>query len=254
MRRFLFAVAGSLAIPGCLVGTGDISTESGKDDDGSGTGPGGGQSGQSAVTATLDKAAISTELGKLETLTITVTGTNGFSGAVDVVPSVVNAAGEPVAGWQLTPTPASVNLPLDGSAQVQVAVSVPSDAAVLSPKIKVALKTALGSAPAEVSAAVTVAKQITIGLAATGTASPHAAWPAVGQTLTIRAGTKVVFHNADSIAHQMHGSGGILHEAGLLAPGGDYTVTPSANGQWWCHAHGEGSGAARSIKVIPASP
>lgn len=204
----------------------------------------------------IDRTAVSTELGRTETLAITITGQNGFSGAVAITPSVVDADGKAIEGWTLTPTPASVDLSANGSAQVQLTVSIPTDAVVLTSKVKVALNGASGAALiTDVSSAFTIAKQVTIDLPAAGIAPPrHITWPAPGQSITIHAGTKVVFHNGDTVPHRIHGSDGIAHEPDDLAAGADYVTTPTAVagkvGTWWCHAH-ESSAAARMINVVP---
>jgi hypothetical protein len=253
MRRTSAAVLFILAAPACVIGE---STSGGGDQvngEGDGTGGGGGGGAEPApVSAQADRTAVSTQLGKTETLTVTVSSLDGFSGAVDVVPSVVDEAGKAVQGWALTPTPASVELSGQGSAQIQLAVEIPTDAAVLAPKIKVALKDATGKQWAtDMISAFQVANQVTINLAATGTAIPHSAWPEAGQTTTIRSGAKVIFHNQDTIPHLIHGGKGIPHEVVDLAPGADYTVTPTKTDSWWCHKHQESPTSGRKVTVIP---
>jgi len=165
---------------------------------------------------------------------------------------MVDAAGNAVTGWTLTPTPATVDLGSKASAQVQLVVTVPTDAAVLTPHVKIGLQDGSGKTWAsDMTAAFTVAKQLTIELPASGIAPPkHLAWPDSGQVITVRAGTKVSLYNADSVPHRIHGSNGVPHEPGDLAPGADYVVTPTVDGKWYCHSH-ESSANARTIKVIP---
>lgn len=87
------------------------------------------------------------------------------------------------------------------------------------------------------------------GTAGTGTASPHTNLPQPNSRLTIHQGTKIIFHNGDTIAHEIHADGGIPHEGGALNPNADYTVTPSGDADWYCHDH-ESSGQARIVSVI----
>ena len=85
--------------------------------------------------------------------------------------------------------------------------------------------------------------------AGTGAGSPHTSLPLPNSRLTIHSGAKVIFHNADTIAHRIHADGGIAHEATDLAPGGDYVTTPSGDADWYCHDH-ESSAQARLVNVL----
>jgi plastocyanin len=204
------------------------------------------------VGGTVDKTTVATELGKTETLMLTVTGTMGFSGTVNIVPTVVDAAGNPVTGWTLTPTPASVDLSTDGSAQVSLTVAIPTDTAALASTVKVGLTST--AAAVAVTSAFTVANQYTFNLEAVGTGA-HTLWPARASDVQIHAGAAIIFHNADTIPHEIHGDNGVQHEGGALAAGADYKTVPTATaggpGSWYCHLHGIDSANARTVTVIP---
>lgn len=269
MRTTVLAGLLALALPACLVGSGDITSDpggggggttggggggggggtGGGDQGGGGSGGGGGMTPTPKVAGTVDKTTVDTELATTTTLTYTITGSDGFSGAVNVTPSVVDAQGNPVTGWTLTANPTSVTLDTNGTQTVAVDVKIPSDNQALTPTVKLDLAS---SAPAvEVDSAFTIKNQVTITIdAGTGAGSPHTNLPLPNSRLQIHSGTKVIFHNADTINHRIHADGGINHEPTDLTPGNDYITTPSGDADWYCHDH-EGGGQARLVNVIP---
>jgi hypothetical protein len=253
------AVLFALLLPACVV-TGEIegvggdngsggggSGGSGGGGDGSGSGSGSDTQNTPKITASVDKATVMTELGKTETIAVTINSVNGFTGAVTVTPSVMNGA-TAVTGWTITATPPSVDLAQDASQTVMLSVKVPTDTAALTPDVKIDLAS---SAPAtSVSSAFTVANQVTINFGNVGTTAPHAGLPAPNAPVRILKGAKVVFHNGDTIQHVIHADGGINHEnTSLGQPGTDYVVTPTDNATWYCHNHESGA-VARPVLVI----
>jgi len=164
-------------------------------------------------------------------------------------PRITNAAQAAVTGWTLAPTPASVTLTDGSTAQVKMNVAVPTDDAELAPII--ALDLSDGSSTATVSTDLSVKNQLTINLDAAGSASgTHTSWPAKNAPIKIRSGATVIFHNADTVVHRIHASGGIVHEPSDLAAGGDYNagkVTSSAT--WYCHDHENATNDSRLVNV-----
>lgn len=257
MRITVLAGLVALALPGCLVGTGDITSGPAGGDDTTNPNPDPNPNPNPDptptptphVSATVDKPTVDTELATTETLTYTITGTDGFAGDVTVTPSVVDEQGAPVTGWTLTPDPATVTLAENGTATVTLAVMIPSDNQALTPTVKLGLSSSADAS--EVTSAFTIKNQVTITIdAGTGTGSPHTNLPQPNSRLTIHQGTKLIFHNADGIAHRIHGDGGIPHEQGDLGTGTDYVVTPTSSADWYCHDH-EGGGQARIVQVVP---
>lgn len=262
MRSFLALGFVALLLPACLVGSGEITGagDDGTGDDGTGGGGGGGGGGGDGsgsgsgssqptprVSAMVDKDAVSTELGKTETLTLTIAGYDGFAGAVTITPSMLSGA-TAATGYVITATPTSVDLTADGSATVQVTVKVPSNPMTLTPELKLDLTSS--AAPQSVTSLFTVANQYTVNIATgTGTAAPHSGLPAVNAPIRLRLGAKLIFHNGDTIQHVIHADGGINHENTALGmPGTDYVTTPTGDATWYCHDH-EGSGTARPVLV-----
>ena len=255
VRMRIAPIAFALLLPACIVGTGDIeglgddqggdgtgggNGGGGGDGDGSGDGSGGGGTEVTPrITASVDKPSIATELGKTESLALTINSVDGFAGPVSITPSVVDGA-TALAGWTVTAEPTSVDLAAGGSANVTLAVTVPTDAASLTPTLKLDLGST--AEPLSVESTLAVTNQITIEIpAGTGTGSPHAGLPAINAPIRLRMGAKVVFHNADNTTHQIHANGGIQHQDGGLAPGADYIVTPNDSATWYCHSHENGN-------------
>jgi hypothetical protein len=252
------ALALALLLPACIVGSGEIEGVGDDDQGGGGGGGGGGGDGSGSgsgsgsstptpkITASVDRSAITTELGKTENVVLTINSVNGFTGAVTLTPTVMDGA-TPVTGYTITATPPMIDLAADATATVTLAIKVPTDTASLAPTVKLDLASSAPAVTVDSSLAITNQYTITIP-PGTGTAVPHAGLPAVNATLRLRMGAKVVFHNGDTISHQIHANGGIPHEANALAPGSDYIVTPSDNATWYCHAHESGT-QARPILV-----
>jgi hypothetical protein len=259
MRSTLALGFVALLLPACLVGTGDITGTGGDDTGGGGGGGAGGGGGEGSgegggnntptprVTGSVDKTTVSTELGKTEMLTLTITSEDGFSGPVEINPSVV-ADLTPVTDWTLTATPPSVTLAAGESQTVQLAVKIPTNTASLTPTLNIDLGS---SAEAfAMTSAFTVANQYTIEIAAgTGTGA-HSSLPNPNAPIKLRTGAKLVFHNGDTVQHVIHSDGmGFPHEnTGAGQAGTDYIVTPRQSGTWYCHNH-EGGGLARPVLV-----
>ena len=267
MRSPILAGVLALLIPACIVGSGEIT---GTGDDGTGgtggtgggtgggdgtdggtgggTGSGGGNTSTPRIAGAIDKATVSTQLGKTETVTVTVTSMNNFAGAVTVTPTLLNGT-TALNGWTITADPATVNLAAGASMPVQLSVKIPTDAAALTPDLKIDL--AGGSATASVDSAFTIAKVLEVDIdAGTGTSSPHTKLPSPNSPIRVRSGTQLVFHNGDNIQHVIHGDGGIPHEnTSLGGAGTDYKVTVTNDATWYCHNH-EGSGQARPVLIV----
>lgn len=256
MRSHLLAGFVAVLLPACLIGTGDITDvgdesgdESGGGSDGTGGGDGNGGTGGGTmnmprVQASVDKTTVSSELGKTETLMVTVQSMDGFAGTVSVNASVLDGT-TALTGFTLTPSPASVTLEPGMSQQVELKVTIPTDAAALSPSLKIDLGNGVTT-----TSEFTIAKQVTVTIpAGTGTGGNHLMLPAPNAPIRIRTGTKMIFRNADGANHVIHGNGGIPHENTALGqPNTDYVVTPTDDATWYCHSH-EGTAIARPVIV-----
>lgn len=242
MRSLLVSIA-ALAFPSCVqdisgTGTGDQGSGSNTGSDmGSATGTGA----TASMSAAVDQSTVSTELGKTVKLTYTFTSQNGFTGSLALTPT-------PITGWKFTANPATVTLAANGTATAELDVMVPTDAIELAPSIALGVND--GTNSTSVDSAFTVAKQLTVALDAVGSAmGTHVNWPAKNAPYKIRSGTIVIFHNSDTVAHEIHAGGGIQHEIGALAAGADYKTAPvTSDATWYCHIH-EAGADSRGVTV-----
>jgi hypothetical protein len=144
----------------------------------------------------------------------------------------------------------SVDLTAGATQMVSISVKIPTDATELAPSVKLDLASSL---PTEhIASTFTVKKQLTITFdAGTGMTSPHSSLPAIGTPIKVQSGTLLIFHNGDTIQHIVHGDAGIPHEDQINGgqPGGNYMVTITADGDFYCHDH-EGSAQARVFNVL----
>lgn len=256
--RIIFAAVLALSLPACL-GPGEITGVGGEDGTGEGDGTGGGTGGGGGsgsgsgapgtprIQATADKTTVTTELGKTETMTLTIQSMDGFAGPVPITASVTDGAAA-LTGFNVTATPASVDLTAGGSATVQVQVQIPTDPSSLAPKLEVDLG---GTSPMNLTTDVTIANRLMIMIAAgTGTGGTHGGLPAANSPIRVRSGAQLVFMNQDSIQHVIHGNGGIPHEdLGAGMPNTEYMVTVNADATWYCHSHEGASGINRPVRV-----
>ncbi len=243
MRSILLASIAALAFPACVQDISSSGTGTGSDtgSDTTGTGETGGGGSTPSIAAAVDQSTVSTELGKTVKLTYTVTSENGYAGTV-------TATAPTMTGWTITATPASATLAAGGTTTIELDVAIPTDATDLAPSIALGLSD--GTNSTSVASTFTVAKQLTVNLDAAGSANgTHVTWPAKNAPLKIRSGTVVIFHNADTVQHEIHAGGGIAHESGELQAGADYKTAPvTSDATWYCHNH-EAGGDSRGVVV-----
>jgi len=202
-----------------------------------------------AIATSLDRTTIATELGRTETVVVTVTSSGGYTGLVNVRLALGNSVNAPVS-WSVPNNPKDVTVPANGSVNATFTLTVPTDAADLNVTLY-AHATELFGGLSTATSAITVTNRYTIVYpAGTGSSTAHTG---VGPaSLTIRAGATIVFENQDSIQHETWGDGsGIPHEqSGGGQPGGAYIVMPTTNGIWYCHTH-ELATSSRTVTVTP---
>jgi plastocyanin len=193
-----------------------------------------------ALAVALAPTPLATELRTTNHITAIVS-TNGLAGAATIRIDAINAP-----DWTVS-TPQTVAMPSTGTAVVGFDVTIPSDAATLTASIRV--RATIGTTTADAFGQITAAKQITIVIPeGSGTTSYHTELGP--DLLRIRAGTLLRWYNADTIAHAIHGQGGILHEMiDQGAPGTYFTATVNADGTWYCHTHEYNH--PRMVTVVP---
>jgi hypothetical protein len=250
MRTPFLAALLALSLPACIAGeitdVGD--NQGGGDQGGGGDGTGGGDGSGSGsqntprVVATVDKDAITTELGKAETVTVTLRSEEGFAGDVTVAARLVDPGD--VAMPNLTmQAPANVVLAANATTTATFQIQVPMNAtgADLTGELKIDLMSDVGTQ--SLSTTVNVKAIYTVDYALnTGNAVANHMNAGV-QNLVVKRGAILRFHNSDTITHRIHGDGAFPHEAGVGASGRNYDVAttalaPGSGGNLGCHDHG----------------
>jgi hypothetical protein len=242
----------SLSLVGCTVGDTGGGGAGGPD-----AGLGGNGSSDAPVTtprvaSTIDKATVTSGLGKDETVTLTLTSQGDFAGPVTIAASLVNAQGQSLAPVTVQ-GPASVTLSAGQSMPATYTISIPSNASSgdFTGILKLALSSSAGTE--ELTSSLSIAATYTFDIPdGTGTATEN--HPSTGKTISLKRGAQISVHNSDSIKHVTHGTG-LAHEADAGGqPGGTYTVSttaiaPGTSGVLiGCHLHG-GNGTYATVKV-----
>ena len=205
------------------------------------------------VTATLDRTSISTELGKSEVVTLTLTSAGGFAGNVGVATSVLDGSNAPMsAGVATVAAPATIAIAVDGTVTHQITIAIPSNATgtAVSGSVKFDLTSPAGNQ--SLTAALAVAPIYTVKYTATMTTDPatHPIQSGVqAPNVTLKRGTLVRYKNESGIQHVTHGDGIFAHEQPTNNPalggltGGTYELptlqaAPGSMGRLGCHNHG----------------
>jgi cysteine-rich repeat protein len=261
LRTSLALLLSSLTV-GCMVG--DPGTEGGDDDgaggatcgdgvkqgneacdDGNTTG-GDGCSATCAVetnpslSASIDKTSITTELGKTERVTLTLTSVDGFAGTVQVATSVVVGA-TPVTGLPVQ-GPATIAIAAGATVPTQYTLVIPSNLTGADLAATINFDLTAPVAVQDLSSSLNVAAIYTVTIApGTGAAGANH----VTGKVTLKRGTNIRFVNKDTVQHITHGGPVFPHEtisANTGLPNGTYEVetiglAPSTNGKLGCHNH-----------------
>jgi hypothetical protein len=268
MRTPFLACLLIASVPACVIGPGEITgvgdgVETGEgggggggggEGEGEGTG-GGGSTATPRVTAAVDKATMSTELGKAETVTISLTSVDGFAGDVSLSASLVDMANGAIPGITVN-GPATVTLNANGTGTAAFSITVATDATgvALNGQLKVAVSSPAGVV--DVTSAITINNSFTLDYP-TNTGTATANHPGRARTVNVKRGTVLRFTNTDTIDHIIHGGGAFSgnHENTTTggAPGRTYQiqtigVAPGGSGTLGCHSHGADSYATYVVQ------
>ena len=184
-----------------------------------------------AVTATLD--ATQTTLGLTHQATITLTPSDGFTGAV-----AIQATGLP-SGWTFQAQNATIS-----SAQplmVSGTLHVPTNTA--AGDVSFQLQATGGGKMHNAMLSITVKGEYIIHIAqgVATTNNPTAFGPNPTAVPLVPPGTKITWINDDTIAHRIHSDNGngFNHEPDNMNPGESYSVvvTGTGNYDYHCHIH-----------------
>jgi hypothetical protein len=253
MRSLPLAALLGLSLAGCLVGDTGAPGAGGDDDTGGMSGSGSGSDpGSNAPTPrvdiTVDKTTMATELKTQNPITVTVTGSGGFSGDVSLAASAVDANEAPLTAWEVDLSTPTVTLGVNGTVTVAAMLKIPAKATSLSGSVKVTATSAAAVGTHAASTAVTALNQVTFSLKVDPDTMlcgyPADAGPANPPALSL--GTKVRFFNTGTVNFEIH-SGGIISHQGqkpngeadpVTEPNTAYEQVPTDTGTavWYCHA------------------
>lgn len=210
------------------------------------------------VTAAVDKTTVMTELKSTNMVTVTVTGVDGFSGAVNLTAKAVDATNAPITGWTVALDTQSVTLTENGTATAVVTLTIPSDSRTLSGSVVVDATSSAGTE--SVTSAVTAAKQVTLDVTVTNN---DCVYPG---NVSVVSGTVVRFNNKNTVNFVIHSDGGALgvpHQGPgggqspddpVTEPNTAYARTTTASGAfgWYCHDLGPDLGAGNPRITVMA--
>lgn len=197
------------------------------------------------VAVGIGPSTISSELGSIDNdFTITVTGSDNFSGAVTLAYTGIPA------DWNAALDTDTVTVPVNGTATATLNVRVPTNSDAGTATINVTATSSAAPATAPTPATLDVLNQVTIHIpAGTGGGSHNFGTTSV----RIKAGATLRIQNDDGTAHVIHGDNVVPHEddgAPSADPGGVYAIpmNSTGDGDFYCHTHGD-SGEAVSVIV-----
>ncbi len=247
------ALFGLLLASGCTVG--DVGPNGGGGDDVVGDGDGS-DGGDDAVVVdaptpklavSVDKPTWMSELGAETMVTLSLTGSDGFSGAVNLVATVVDTAGAPLAGWTVELADPIVTLAENGVGTTVATVKIPTLNAGLAATLKFDVTNSLVSAQT-IETVGTVLNQVSIPITRGGGGN-GCQYPADFTQTRVKVGTTVRFVNADDAdSMRIHTSGGdgvgIPHQDNDMGPGTAYArlTTDAGSVSWYCHTPGNNPG------------
>jgi hypothetical protein len=252
MRTPLLAGLLAVLLPACIAG--EISDVGGDDQgggsgSGSGSGSGGGGGGGGGATpkvvGTIDKTAVATELGKTETITVSLAAEGGFAGDVTIGARLVDAADVTMPNVTMQ-APTNVALTANGTGTASFQITIPTNATGtdLNGSLKIDLMSSAGNQ--SLTATVAVKAQYTVDyLANTGATIGNHANANNVPNLVVKRGAILRFHNSDTATHIIHGGGVFPHENTTTGgtTGRNYDVqtigiAPGSQGTLGCHTHG----------------
>jgi hypothetical protein len=213
------------------------------------------------LTASLDQTTVAMELGQTYMLNLVLDAGGGFTGAVSIATSVVDAtSGTPITGLNVS-APSTTTITQDGTTMLPISIAVPINAS--GTKITANLKVDVTSslAPANLTSAVTVDNVFTVIYAdGTGTTVAKHPYPSLlTQTVSVKRGAIVRFKQMDTtpgIQHITHGDGVWTHESTASTSGlfGDVFDEPTVgiavggSGQMGCHDIGSATYATFKVQ------
>jgi hypothetical protein len=299
MRSFLLATLAAIAIPACtndITGGGGGGSSGGGGDDGDtcscpdgSTLPAGEcatecpapSSGAGSIAVATDLATYPGQLNSAVTATVTVTGSEGFSGLVTLAATVTDSTGAAITEWPVTLDNTMVSVTENGTASAKATIMIPttaipsSDATSMAGSLKITATPMATTVTAQsTTAALAIANTLEIDMSVVGGACVFPQFVLAGP-VNIAVGTVVNWKNTGAnaattgfVIHVDTNSSGIAHQgegAPALAPnetggssGGtpnpviwpeDVTAVVSGKVTWHCHAPDDSNAGAANLPV-----
>jgi cysteine-rich repeat protein len=204
----------------------------------------------------VDKQQISTELNKSHMITVTLVGSGGFGGAVNLTASAVDANNVAIPGWTIAFPNPTVNVPVDGSVDAVGTLTIPSENRGLTGTVVVDATSALG--PKSTRTAVTALNQVSLEVTMNG--NGQCVYTSVMGQTRVTVGTKIRMVNKGTdtmIFHSDGGARGVPHQDTntTTAVNAAYENTIGSAGNafnWYCHSPGPNPGNA--VQILPVAP
>jgi hypothetical protein len=141
-------------------------------------------------------------------LTVTVTGSGGFTGDVNLAATVVDGTNAPLAAWTVALDTPTVTLTENGTATAVATLTIPSENKALAGSVKIDATSSADAA--SVSSAITAANQVTFAVTQN---NGNCVYPTT-QATNVTYGTKIRFlNNTNDLTT-------IIHVNGVTAGGG----------------------------------
>ncbi|HEY3805176.1 MAG TPA: hypothetical protein VGL61_21350 [Kofleriaceae bacterium] len=305
MRSLLLAALAVVALPACtdsITGTGG-GGGGGGDDQGSGetcTCPDGSvqegndcatscpaPTGPATIAVAVDMPTYNTQLLQTVTSTVTVTGTNNFSGAVALTAAITDSTGTAITEWPVALDNSALTLTANGTATAKATITIPSVAIPSSDTTKMTGTLTVTATPSDTSvtaqnttASIVAANTLEIDMSATTSKCTFPAEVtngpvsvAVGTTINwknIGTANELVIHvdgttdtqatNDSGIAHQGEGGSPDANDPSVTGYVNDpkfanvwpevVTKVVSGNVTWHCHAPNDNGPGEQSFTIV----
>ncbi len=194
------------------------------------------------VAVVVDKPTVTTDLIAENSVTVTVSSVDGFTGNVNLAASMVDSASAPITDWVASVTPAVVTVPEGGSATAVVAFSIPGDTAAMTGTLKLAATG--GPTQIDTTVSITANPVATITFTTQGTLCKYPGFDAT-KPLKLKVGRQLKVVDGGQLPMTIHfdtvANTGISHQGGPMDLNAAYTqtttgVTGGNQLTFYCHS------------------
>jgi len=209
------------------------------------------------VALSIDQQTVTTDLGLDAKVTVTATGSMGFSGPVTIAAQLVDSVGNPITGVTPVLSSSTITLTTDGTGTADITVNAPGDIADLGATLKITGTSSANEADTQSAFTFNPVLHITWTL--------NAGQGVYDQThlganpYQLKAGRSIAVYNGSTSGLTVHTDGdidGFPHENGATAPNQAYTkvlTTAGQSGQFYWHNNDNINDAQQHphVNVVP---